>query len=52
MISVPFQGKQFNLTEIQVYALTTSAEEDEVEQFYDDLQPATTNTKKKMSFSS
>ena len=46
MISVPFQGKPFNLTVIQVYALTTSAE-DEVEQFYDDLQPATTNTKKK-----
>ena len=47
MISVPFQGKQFNLTVIQVYALTTSAEEDEVEQFYDDLQDLLELTQKK-----
>ena len=34
MISVPFQGKPFNITVIQVYAPTTNAEEDEVEWFY------------------
>ena len=38
MISVHFQGKQFNITVIQVYALTTNAEEAEVEWLYDDLQ--------------
>ena len=39
MISVHFQGKPFNMTVIQVYALTTSnSEEAEVEQFYEDLQ--------------
>ena len=38
MISVHFQGKQFNITVIQVYALTSNAEEAEVEQFYEDLQ--------------
>ena len=38
MISVHFQGKPFNITIIQVYALTSNAEEAEVEQFYDDLQ--------------
>ena len=31
MISVHFQGKQFNSTVIQVYAPATNAEEDEVE---------------------
>ena len=30
MISVHFQGKQFNITVIQVYALTSNAEETEV----------------------
>ena len=34
MILVHFQGKQFNITVIQVYAPTTNAEEDEVEWFY------------------
>ena len=34
MISVRFQGKPFNITVIQVYALTTSTEEAEVELFY------------------
>ena len=29
MISVPFQGKLFNITVIQVYAPTTNAEESE-----------------------
>ena len=38
MISVHLQGKPFNITEIQVYALTTNAEEPEVEWFYEDLQ--------------
>ena len=38
MISVHFQGKPFNITVIQVYALTSNAEEDEVERFYEDLQ--------------
>ena len=36
MISVHFQGKQFNITVIQVYALTSNAEA-EVERFYEDL---------------
>ena len=38
MTSVRFQGKPFNITVIQVYALTSSAEEAEVEQLYEDLQ--------------
>ena len=38
MVSVHFQGKQFNITVIQVYALTSNAEEAQVEQFYEDLQ--------------
>ena len=38
MISVHFQGKPFNIMVIQVYALTSYAEEAEVEQFYEDLQ--------------
>ena len=38
MISVRFQGKPFNITVIQVYVLTSKAEEAEVEQFYEDLQ--------------
>ena len=38
MISVHFQGKPFNIMVIQVYALTSNAEETEVEQFYEDLQ--------------
>ena len=38
MITVRFQGKPFNITVIQVYALTSNAEEAEVEWFYDDLQ--------------
>ena len=37
-ISVSFQGKPFSTTVIQVYALTSKAEEAEVEQFYVDLQ--------------
>ena len=38
MISVCFQGKPFNIMVIQVYALTSNAEEAEIEQFYEDLQ--------------
>ena len=38
MISLRFQGKPFNITVIQVHAPTSNAEEDEVEQFYKDLQ--------------
>ena len=33
MISVGFQGKPFNITVIQVYALTNNAEEAETERF-------------------
>ena len=38
MISVHFQGKPFNITLTQVYALTSNAEEADVERFYEDLQ--------------
>ena len=38
MISGRFQAKPFNITIIQVYALTSNAEEAEVEQVYEDLQ--------------
>ena len=38
MISVHFQGKPFSITVIQVYTPTSSAEEAEVEWFYEDLQ--------------
>ena len=33
-----FQGKPFNIMVIQVYALTSNAEEAEVEWFYEDLK--------------
>ena len=36
MISVPFQGKPFSITVIQVYVPTSNAEE--AERFYEDLQ--------------
>ena len=38
MISVHLQGKPFNIMVIQVYALTSNAEEAEIEQFYEDLK--------------
>ena len=38
MISVHFQGKPFSITVIQVYALSSNAEEMEAERFYEDLQ--------------
>ena len=37
MILVRFQGKQFNITVIQVYASTTDVEEAETDEFYEDL---------------
>ena len=45
------QEKPFNITVIQVYALTSNAEEAEVEQFYEDIQDRLELTLKKMSFS-
>ena len=47
MIFVCFQGKPFNITVIQVYALTSSAEEDAVEWFYEDIQDLLELTLKK-----
>ena len=47
MISVHFQGKPFNITVIQVYALTSNAEEAEVERYYEDLQDLLELTLKK-----
>ena len=46
-ISVRFQGKPFNITVIQVYALTNNTEEAEVERFYEDLQDLLGLTSKK-----
>ena len=51
MISVRFHGKPFNITVIQVYALTSNAEKTEFEQFYEDLQDLLELTPKMMSFS-
>ena len=51
MVSVPFQGKPFNITVIQVYAPTSKAEEAEVEWFYEDLtRPSRTNSPKRYLF--
>ena len=47
MISVHFQSKPFNITVIQVYALTSNAKEAEVEWFYEDLQDLLELTPKK-----
>ena len=38
MISIPFQGKPFNITVNQIYAPTSNAEESKVEWFCEDLQ--------------
>ena len=38
MIFVHFQGKTFNITVTQVYALTSNAEKVEIEWFYEDIQ--------------
>ena len=50
MISVRFQGEPFNITVIQVYALTNNAEEAEAERFYEDLQDLLELTPKKGVF--
>ena len=47
MIPVRFQGKPFNITVIQVYALTINAKAAEAEQFYEDLQDLLELTPKK-----
>ena len=47
MISLCFQGKPFNIMVIQVYALTSNAEEAEDEWFYEDLQDLLELTPKK-----
>ena len=54
MICVHFQGKSFNIMAIQVYALTSNAEEAEVKWFHEVLQDLLELTPKKdvlMSFS-
>ena len=51
MISVRFQGKQFNIMAIQVYVLTSNAEEAEVKWFCEDLQDLLELTSKKTFFS-
>ena len=47
MSSVHFQSKPFNITVIQVYALTSNTEEAEVERFYEDLPDLLELTPKK-----
>ena len=47
MTSVHFQGKPFSITVIQGYASTSSAEEAEVEHFYEDLHELLELTTKK-----
>ena len=42
-----FQGKPFNITVIQAYALTSNDEEAKVEKFYEDLQDLLELTPKK-----
>ena len=52
MILVPFQGKPFKITIIQVFVPITDGEEAEVDQFYEDLQNLLEPTPKMISFSS
>ena len=47
MISVHFQGKSFNITVIQVYALTSNVNKVEVEWLYEDLRDLPELTSKK-----
>ena len=47
MISIRFQGKPFSITVVQVYALTSNAEEAEVEPFCEDIQDLLELTPKK-----
>ena len=49
MISVLFQGKPFNISVIQVYALTSNAEEADIE-WYEGLQDLLELIPKRMSF--
>ena len=51
LISARFQGKQFNITVIQVHVPIINTEEDEFEKFYEDLQDLLEITPQKMSFS-
>ena len=51
MISVHFQGKLFKIIVIQVYTLTSNAEEAEVKRFYEDLKDLLELTPQKVSFS-
>ena len=46
-LCIYFQGKPFNITVIQVYVLTSNAEEAEVECFYENLQDLLELTPKK-----
>ena len=50
IMSVHFQSKPFNIMVIQVYALTSNAEEAEVEWFHEDLQDLLEHTLKKDAF--
>jgi len=52
IVSVRFQGKSFQITVIQVYGPTTDIEENEVNQFYEDIQDLLELIPKKMSCSS
>ena len=47
MIAVLFRGKPFSIMVIQVYALTSNAEEAEVEWFCEDLEDLLELTPKK-----
>ena len=50
MICVYFQGKPFKIRVMKVYALTSNAEEAEVEGLYEDLQDILELTPKKDVF--
>ena len=50
MISVCFQSKPIIITVIQVYVLTSNAEEAEIEWFYEDLQDLLEHPKKDVLF--
>ena len=47
IISVQFQGKPINIMVMQAFALTSNAEEADVEWFYEDLQDLLELTHKK-----
>ena len=52
MITDHFQGKQFNITVIEVYAPTTMSEETGVEHVYEELKDLLELTPQKMPYSS